>query len=204
MKSFFGDRTRYDESRRTPRAKHGYHAGLDISADEGTPLVAVADREVIHKDPGGKLVEQQIFPRHTPEDTGLPIWLYSKYKHFRTLPDLEIGQRVAMGQVIGLSGKTGTVGGHYGRRGYPHLHLSVYPSGSGAYRTMETVATPKDVRHLGPLAVCLGKERSVTDNHAVRALPKAAKVATTPYKTTDGGIIPADTRLIWPFLCEPK
>ena len=38
----------------------------------------------------------QIYLRHTPEDTGLPIWLYSKYKNFHELPDLKIGERVEM------------------------------------------------------------------------------------------------------------
>lgn len=66
--------------------------------------------------------------RHTPDDTGLPVYIYSKYKHFDAMPDLEIGDRVKMGQVLRASGRTGTIGGHYGDKGYPHLRMSIYTS----------------------------------------------------------------------------
>ena len=124
VKSLFADRTRYEGSPRVPWANHGYHGGIDIFADEGTPLVAIAAGEVVHKFTGGRLVGHQIYLRHTPEDTGLPIWLYSKYKHFHELPDLKIGERVEMGQVIGEFGKTGNTSGYFGDEGYPHLHMS--------------------------------------------------------------------------------
>ena len=126
VKSFFADRTRYDGSARVPWANHGYHGGMDISADQGTPVVAIADGEVVHTYAGRRLVGNQIYLRHSPANTGLPIWIYSKYKHFRELPDLKIGELVKMGQVIGESGNTGTTGGYFGEAGYPHLHMSTY------------------------------------------------------------------------------
>ena len=204
VNSFFGDTTRYDGSRRNPRANHGYHAGFDISAAEGTPVVAIADDEVVHKYSGGMLVGHQIFLRHTPDDTGLPVWIYSKYKHFQELPELEIGERVEMGQVIGRSGKTGTVGGYFRQRGYPHLHLSIYVSGSGRYNTVERAAIPEDVRHLDPAAIYLMKSMNVFDNHAVKELREDQKTVRVSYKMMDGRFIPADTRLIWPFMCSPR
>ena len=203
VKSFFGDKTRYDGSQRTLRGYHGYHSGFDISADEGTPLVAIADGEVVHKYTGGKLVGNQIFLRHTPEDTGLPIWVYSKYKHFRELPALEIGDRVKMGQALGASGKTGTTGGHFGRRGYPHLHLSLYGADSGEYRSIEKTVLPEGVRFLDPAAIYLMNDNQVYDNHGIRALPKEKKTIQVPYMTSTGTVVPADSRLIWPVLCEP-
>ena len=204
MKSFFADRTRYDGSPRVPWANHGYHGGIDISSDEGTPLVAIAAGEVVHKFTGGRLVGHQIYLRHTPQDTGLPIWLYSKYKHFREMPDLEIGERVKMGQVIGESGNTGTTGGYFGWQGYPHLHMSIYAGRTGDYTPGRRGVRIPGMQQLDPLAIYLLKDRNVFDNHAVRALPDDQKTVRIPYKTTDGRISPAGTRLIWPFMCEPK
>ncbi len=203
VKSFFGDRTRHDGSQRVAWANHGLHVGFDITAREGTPLVAIADGEVVHKHSGGRLVGHQIFLRHRPEDTGLSTWLYSKYKHFRELPNLDVGQRVRLGQVIGFSGDTGTTGGHYGDWGYPHLHLPLYVSDGGDYKVMAKMVVPAEVRHLDPLALYLPAGRRLTDNHAIRALTRAEKVVAVPYQTPNGQRVPADTRMIWPFLCKP-
>lgn len=202
VKSFFGDQTRHDGSRRTRQFYQGYHEGFDISAPEGTPLVALADGEVVHRYAGGRLVGNQIYIRHEPADTGLTVFLYSKYKHFRELPDLKIGARVTMGQVIGRSGKTGTTGGHFGRDGYPHLHLSIYVAPGGDYKSAEIKVSPKNMRYFDPLALYLMAARKVTDNHAVRDLKPAAKTVRIPYKTNGGKVWPAGTRLIWPVLCE--
>ena len=66
MKSPFASPTRFDGSIRVQWAYHGYHNGFDISAPIGTPLIAIADGEVIHKFTGGRLVGHQIFLRHAP------------------------------------------------------------------------------------------------------------------------------------------
>lgn len=204
VKSFFGDKTRYDGSFRTERANHGYHGGFDISSPEGTPLIALADGEVVHVYSGERLVGNQLYLRHAPEDTGLPFWIYSKYKHFKSPPDLAVGDRVRMGQVLGYSGKTGTVGGHYGQKGYPHLHLSIYASDYPDYKTIERAVVPQEVRYLDPLAIYLPVGHGLRDNFGVRALPEADKKVVIPYKTSDGRIVPQDTRLVWPYLCDPK
>ena len=201
VKSFFGDQTRFDGSQRTTRFYQGYHEGMDISADEGTPLIALADGEVVHKFSGGRLVGNQIYLRHTPDDTGLPVFIYSKYKHFAELPDLKIGERVKMGQVIGQSGKTGTQGGHFGRDGYPHLHLSVYVTTSPDYQSEEKRIKSKGLRYLDPLALYLMSDGKVYDNHRIKALPDDQKSVTIPFKAKDGTIHPAGTRFVWPFVC---
>jgi len=200
--SFFGDETRYDGSQRAARANYGYHGGIDISAPEGTPIVAIAAGTVFQKHTGGRLVGHQIMLRHSPDDTGLPFWTVSKYKHFREMPDIEIGQWIEMGQIIGPSGKTGTTGGHYGAAGYPHLHMSVYASASGNIRLSGRggLIVP-DGKFLDPLALFYGK---VFDNHAIRALPDERKRFAVPYKTTTGTVTPANTRVVWPFLCDPR
>jgi len=204
VESHFGDGTRYDGSTRVQWANHGYHGGSDISAPEGMPLVALADGEVVHKFSGGRLVGHQIMMRHTPDDTGLPIWIYSKYKHFIEPPEVSVGDKVKMGDVVGLSGKTGTVGGHYGDAGYPHLHFSIYAATTGQYKTIAQSVQPRDVYYIDPVALYLLKDRNVFDNHAVRALADDQKSVAIPFKLTNGKIMPAGTRLVWPFMCAAK
>lgn len=203
VKSFFGDQTRYDGSFRVEWANHGYHAGVDISAPIGTPVVAIAKGEVVHKYEGGRLVGKQIILRHTPDDTGLAMWVYSKYKHFDEMPGFEIGDRVKMGQFLGPSGDSGTAGGHF-PAGYSHLHLSIYTSMSPDYRNRKKAVVPKDVRQLDPVAIYLTKTPPIVDSHSARDLPDAEKDVPIPYMTTDGKTVPEGTRLIWPFKCKPR
>lgn len=89
---------------------------MDLSLNEGTPLLAVAVAEVIAKGEGG-----------------LPFWTFVKYQHLSEMPPLETGARVMPGQVVARSGSTGTAGGHYGAAGYPHLHLSTHYGPSGEF-----------------------------------------------------------------------
>ena len=56
------------------------------------------------------------------------MWIYTEYKHLKEMPDLQLGQRLERGQQIGPSGKTGTIGGHYGSAGFAHLHLTAWYS----------------------------------------------------------------------------
>ena len=202
--SAFGDQTRYDGSHRVQWANHGYHGGSNISADVGTPLVALADGEVVHAYSGARLVGHQIIMRHAPEDTGLPIWIYSKYKHFREPPDFAVGERVRLGQVLGFSGNSGTTGGHFGAEGYPHLHFSIYAARTGQYKSVAKSVIPRDVFLIDPAALYLLKNRQVYDNHAVRALTAAQKRVEIPYMTETGEVVPAGSRLIWPFKCTAK
>ena len=203
VKSHFASPTRFDGSMRVSWAFNGYHNGFDISAPIGSPIIAIADGEVIHKYTGGRLVGHQIFIRHAPEDTGLPVWVYSKYKHFDKLPDLEIGQRVRKGQFLGPSGDTGTAGGHF-PTGYPHLHMSIYTSTSGDYETSEKSITPKHVQQVDPVALFLKKNPPVTNIHKAKDLPDAEKDVPIAYMTTGGKAVPEGAKIIWPFACKPK
>jgi murein DD-endopeptidase MepM/ murein hydrolase activator NlpD len=78
--SFFGDRTRYDGSYRPRHANDGFHGGIDITLPIGTPLIAIADGTVIQVAKGGMMVGIKIMLQHSPEDTGLPVWTYTKYQ----------------------------------------------------------------------------------------------------------------------------
>lgn len=82
----FASPTRYDGSRRPNDRNGGLHGGIDLSLSEGTPLLAVADGEVIALGEGGRMEGIYLWLRHSPEDTGLPYWVFSKYQHFSALP----------------------------------------------------------------------------------------------------------------------
>jgi len=203
VSSFFGDRTRYDGSLRTLRSNHGYHGGMDISLPIGTSLVAIADGTVIQIARKGRLVGIKIALQHSPEDTGLPVWIYSKYQHLDEFPSLKVGDRVKMGEVIGLSGRTGTVGGHYGSTGYPHLHIYIYMSESKNYHINQSdqILRLENKKHVDPLAIYYGKE---LDSHAIKALSEKEKILSIPFLTTDGRVTPTHIKFIWPVLCAPQ
>jgi murein DD-endopeptidase MepM/ murein hydrolase activator NlpD len=86
-----------------------FHDGIDISAEEGSPIVAVEDGEVIYDDQlrgYGNL----IIIRHA---SGF-VSVYSHNK--RNL--VREGQKVSRGDVIGEVGSTGRVSA-------PHLHFEI-------------------------------------------------------------------------------
>jgi murein DD-endopeptidase MepM/ murein hydrolase activator NlpD len=188
----YGSRTRYDGSFRPTWAFGGYHGGIDITLAEGTPLLALAAGTVVSKGEGGMLEGIYLWLRHSPEDTGLGYWVYSKYQHLESLPELEAGAKVAMGQVVARSGSTGTVGKHYGTSGYPHLHLTTRRSSSGA-EPVGPRAT-QGSRLFDPLAIYHEAGRSPTE---ARAVP-------IPYASTDGKVAPSGTRVVWPVACSPR
>lgn len=196
----YGSQTRYDGSFRPKWAFGGYHGGIDITLAEGTPLLALAAGTVVSKGEGGMLEGIYLWLRHAPEDTGLGYWVYSKYQHLESLPELEVGAKVAMGQTIARSGKTGTVGGHYGMSGYPHLHLGTGKSSSGD-ESVGPRGGARGLRLFDPLAIYheIGaKPRDSADSSS------AAKAVPIPYASTDGKVTPAGTRVVWPVACQPK
>lgn len=91
-----------------------FHAGLDIGAPEGTPVVAIASGLVTFADEiadGAVVVEIE----HAPGVT-------SVYAHLEPHPPVREGESVVAGQPIGSIGLTGITTG-------PHLHLAVWSAG---------------------------------------------------------------------------
>jgi len=199
ISSPFAVMTRGDGSRRAAQFFAGYHGGIDIPVPEGTPVLAMADGVVIYKGEGGSIGGIGLILQHTPADTGLSAWTYTEYKHLMKVPDLEIGQRVRMGDTIALSGKTGTEGRHYGPAGHPHLHLSAFYSEQSGYLS-QRFFVPTAGRWMDPLALWLG----TLDSDALAALPTDRKRVLIAYVGADGRVNPAGSKIVWPLRCASR
>lgn len=175
------------------------HHGADIPVPDKTPILAIADGVVIAKYLGVEGFRGiEIVLQHAPEDTGLPVWIYTAYSHFKSMPTLEIGQRVRMGEPLGPTGRTGIPG----RMREEHLHLGVYFSASKKYVELQHRFIPVESHYAD--AVALMRRQMPLDSHSMKALPEAEKRVRIPYKLTTGGIVPPNTRIIWPYACTPR
>jgi murein DD-endopeptidase MepM/ murein hydrolase activator NlpD len=176
------------------------HHGADIPVPGGTPILAMADGIVVAKfrgEQGYRGIE--IVLQHPPEDTGLGVWIYTQYAHLKKMPTLEIGQRVQMGQVIGITGRTGIPN----PRRKEHLHLGTFFSQSDKYCILRRgVLVPVEGHYMDPVA--LMRRQLPLDSHSMKALPRKQKYVTIPYKLTTGEIFPRNTKIIWPYACKPK
>ena len=99
-----------------PGIPGGWHHGEDIFAQEGAPLLAVADG-TIHTVGFIKLGGYRLWLR---DDDGNEFY----YAHLSAYSPLAIeGKRVQAGDVIGFVGDTGDAEG-----GTPHLHFEIHPA----------------------------------------------------------------------------
>ena len=178
------------------------HAGLDIPAPEGTPILAIADGVVVAKKeetPDG-IGGIGIIVQHAPADTGYSVWLYTRYKHLKEMPALEIGERVKLGQKIAATGTSGTSGRYSGSGGHSHLHLDLFVSPDDKYFSSEVVFFPINGQVADPLAIFRGEPM---DTASVRKLPADRKHVVIPYMTESGKIVNSGkARVIWPYACK--
>ncbi len=122
ISSPFGLRRFFNEQPRKP------HSGLDIAAPEGTPVYAPSAGTV-------SLTGNFFFNGNTlliNHSNGL----VSMYCHLQTV-DVEPGQQVESGSLIGRVGKTGRVTG-------PHLHWSVSLNNARVDPALLIASIPKD------------------------------------------------------------
>ena len=142
------------------------HAGIDIFAPRGTPVLASADGIVRSTDPsnlGGKVVWLGDERRRQS--------LY--YAHLDSAVVRE-GQRVRIGDTLGFVGNTGNA-----RTTAPHLHFGIYRRGSGPVDPMahmrQLSATPPvlraDTSRLGRAGI------TRVPNATLRLAPSATSVA---------------------------
>lgn len=201
ISSPFASPTRYDGSRRAPWADFGLHGGMDLSLHIGTPILAVFDGTVINKRSGSRLIGNELMVRQSPADTGFKVWTFTTYKHFSKVPKVKVGERIKRGEVIGLSGNTGTTGGHFGSRGYPHLHMSAFMNADGAYSIRDGRAIIHHGHYVDPLAFYFRKS---LDSSAIRKMPASERKVAIPYVTPDGTIVPAGAKAVWPVACRSR
>jgi len=160
--SFWGD----------ARGSSRRHEGVDVFASRGTPVRAVVDGRVNRSDQnrlGGKVV-----------------WLNNdKYNFYYAHLDsqmVHIGQRVKMGDTLGMVGNTGNA-----RTTAPHLHFGIYRRGSGAKNPLPFLQTPKKIDKISASDTVSLKDYGVFSAKAgnLRASPTLnAKIIGTYSKNT--------------------
>lgn len=202
ISSPYGSRTRHDGSPRPPDINGGTHGGMDISLNEGTPLLAVADGEVLHAGSGAQMEGHYLWLRLSPASTGLPFWTFVKYQHLAEPSLLAIGTKVKRGEAVARGGSSGTTGGHYGSEGYAHLHLSTF---YGAVEAYEIVGLRRNrVRGQGavsgdPMLLYHGKVESLAD---VQTLDLPGQAVPVGVITPEGRPLPEKARTVWPLACD--
>ena len=184
------------------RDRENYHGGIDMPAPFGTPMIAAAAGTVVGKYRGEQSYRgMEIILRHSPEDTGIPLWIYTQYAHFDEMPKHQVGQRVRMGEVLGPTGNSGITPNRRGRgkERRPAIHFAVWYSTSPQYVARRDIIIPVDGRWMDPNA--LFRKKLPLDSYSMKALPEAEKKVPVSVMIDDGEVIPADTKIVWPYLC---
>jgi murein DD-endopeptidase MepM/ murein hydrolase activator NlpD len=181
------------------RDRENYHGGIDMPADWGTPMIAAAAGTVIGKYVGTNSYRgKELILRHSPEETGFPLWLYTQYAHFNEMPEVEVGDRVKMGQILGPTGNSGRAGGRRERR--PAIHFAVWYSESPQYVALQHKIIPIEGQWMDPNA--LYRKKIPVDSYSLKDLPEQEKKVPISVMLEDGTTIPTDTKVVWPYFCK--
>lgn len=194
-----------DYSKKT-KVKGSYHGGIDMPAPFGTPIYAAANGTVVGKFLGNNNLRGiEIVLRHSPKDTGLPVWTFSQYTHFSEMPAQEVGERVLMGEFLGPTGNTGISikTGKQSETRRPAVHFGVVYNANGNYAVMKKIAIiPEDGYWMDPNAFFLVDHPF--DTETLKALPENEKAVPIPVLLDDGNTIPSDTKTVWPYTCSKQ
>ncbi len=186
------------------RDRENYHGGIDMPAPYGTPIIAAAAGTVVGLFNVAESYRGiEVVLRHSPEDTGLPVWTYTQYAHFEKMPKLVLGQRVKMGEVLGPTGNTGRgrKAGVQSRTRRPAIHFAVWFTDSPLFVNLrDRIIVPVDSYWMDPNA--LYRQKPPFDSASMKALPGDEKSVPIPVMLEDGTLIPADTKLVWPYMCS--
>ncbi len=136
--------------------RNGTHEGFDFydgavsgttTITYGTPIVSVADGVVLRADHDyvemdaatyDAIIAEARSSMSTPERVldmlrGRQVWIEhvggfaTRYAHLSDVPaDVQVGARVAQGQVIGLTGNSGTIDAVEGTQNDPHPHVEIW------------------------------------------------------------------------------
>ena len=185
------------------RKRETYHGGIDMPAPWGTPMITAGSGTVVGKFKGEKSPRGiEIVIRHAPEDSGLPLWIYTGYAHLDRMPDLEVGQRVRVGEIIGPTGNSGVSrkGRKRKSRRRPAIHFSAFFNETGQYAIQRGIVVPVNGRWLDPIA--LYRQEHPLDSRTMAALPEDEKEVAVPVKFEDGEAVPRGTKFVWPYMCK--
>jgi murein DD-endopeptidase MepM/ murein hydrolase activator NlpD len=123
----------------------GSHTGIDITASEGTPVVAAGDGTIVRIQPNpSKTYGNQIVIEH-------PDGFYTQYGHL-SRTDVVPGMAVRAGDPIGLSGTSGNL--PRDKNGEvtadPHVHFEVRRGSMQPHSTGGQVVNPIDFLPMAP------------------------------------------------------
>lgn len=113
-------RARYSDDWHAPRGTPSFHLheGVDVFADRGTPVVAVASGTIDRIRMGTAIGGNTVW---LAADDGTEYY----YAHLdRVVASLDVGDHVGVGEVLGAVGNTGNAA-----TTPPHLHFQVHPGG---------------------------------------------------------------------------
>lgn len=186
------------------RDRENYHGGIDMPAPFGTPMIAAADGTVVATFGGERSYRGiEIVLRHAPEDTGIPLWIYTQYAHCAEMPALEIGRRVRRGEALCPTGNTGiTPGGKKRGARRPAIHFGVFYAASEHYIVMRDTVIPAGGRWMDPVALYRG--RLPLDSDSMKALPVSEKQIPISVMFENGETFPATAKVVWPYACTPR
>jgi len=180
------------------RNRAALHKGIDIPQPRGTPIRAVADGVVVGKfENKNNRKGVEVMLRHTPTQTGLPYWTYSQYTHLQAMSPLPIGAQIIMGDEIGKTANTGKMGKKIRRNA---LHFAILYSKLPEWSNDGVVVTPADGYFMDPNAFY--RLEPPYDSQSQVMLPTDQKRVSVPYMKTDGTLVPASTKRIWPYACK--
>jgi murein DD-endopeptidase MepM/ murein hydrolase activator NlpD len=196
----------YAISYTTKRVREQYHGGIDMPAPWGEPIIASADGTVVavYGD-DNSMRGNEVLLRHSPQDTGLALWIYTEYAHFSEKPAQRPGQRVRMGEVLGLTGNSGLnrYGNQQSGRRRPAIHYAAFYSDSPQFVEVDgRVIVPVRGWWMDPLA--LFRNKLPLDSVAMKALPENDKRVPVAVMLEDGSTVPAGVKIVWPYRCRAK
>jgi murein DD-endopeptidase MepM/ murein hydrolase activator NlpD len=186
------------------RDREAYHGGIDMPAPYGVPMIAAAAGTVVAVYPGENSFRgKEMTIRHSPEDTGIPLWIYTQYAHFDEMPKFKPGDRVKIGQELGPTGNSG-IGrnGLQSQRRRPAIHFAVFFSKSPLFIDRRERIVQVDGQWMDPNAMF--RKNLPLDSYTMRDLPESDKKVPISVMMSDGSTIPADTKIVWPYKCKKE